>query len=221
MRTIISPTSPASQVGHSGMSIQQPFAERAETLSPESPPVLRNTLTAERAFEIVVAALGLLLLSPLLALIGLAVKMYDGGPVLYAATRVGKDGRLFKLYKIRTMSVNADKAGPGLTQAGDLRITPIGRKLRHAKLDELPQLLNVLRGDMSLVGPRPEDPRYVALYTPQQRRVLNVRPGITSAASLAYRDEEQLLEGADWETTYCNTVMPAKLALDLAYLRRR
>jgi len=100
-------------------------------------------------------------------------------------------------------------------------ITPVSRFLRRTKINELPQLINVLRGDMRLVRPRPEDPRYVALYTPEQRRVLTVRPGITSAASLAYRHEEQLLSGADWETVYRTRVLPDKLAIDLAYLARR
>ena len=119
------------------------------------------------------------------------------------------------------MIVDADRRGPGITAAGDRRVTRIGAFLRRTKLDELPQLINVLRGEMSLVGPRPEDPRYVALYTEEQRQILRVRPGITSAASLAYRHEEQLLSGSDWETQYRQQVMPAKLALDLEYLSRR
>jgi len=106
--------------------------------------------------------------------------------------------------------------GPGITTSEDERITPIGGWLRRTKLDELPQLINVLRGDMSLVGPRPEDPRYVALYTPAQRQVLKVKPGITSAASLTYRHEESMLSGPEWETIYRNEVMPTKLKIDLA-----
>jgi lipopolysaccharide/colanic/teichoic acid biosynthesis glycosyltransferase len=118
------------------------------------------------------------------------------------------------------MVVGADRIGPGVTTAGDARITPIGRFLRRTKLDELPQLLNVLRGEMSLVGPRPEDPRYVRLYNDEQREVLHARPGITSPASVVYRHEEAALSGTDWETTYINQVMPDKLAIDLAYVRR-
>ncbi|HUS16727.1 MAG TPA: polysaccharide biosynthesis protein, partial [Chloroflexia bacterium] len=125
------------------------------------------------------------------------------------------------VFKFRTMIVDADQAGSAITAAGDARITSMGRWLRRTKLDELPQLLNVVRGEMSLVGPRPEDPRYVAFYTPEQRRVLCVRPGITGAASLTYRNEEALLTGPDWERAYREDVMPAKLALDLAYLTRR
>lgn len=174
-----------------------------------------------RLIDLTAATLGLLLLSPLLLLLALLVKLTSPGPVFYRATRIGRGGQPFRLYKFRTMQAGADKAGPAITAGGDPRVTPLGRLLRRTKLDELPQLINVLRGQMSLVGPRPEDPRYVALYTPDQRRVLEVRPGITSAASLAYRHEEQLLAGQNWETVYRHQVMPAKLALDLAYLARR
>jgi lipopolysaccharide/colanic/teichoic acid biosynthesis glycosyltransferase len=119
------------------------------------------------------------------------------------------------------MAADAASTGPGITAAGDPRVTPVGAILRRTKLDELPQLVNVLFGDMSLVGPRPEDPRYVALYTDDQRATLRVRPGITSLASLRFRNEEQLLLGPDWEDTYRNEVMPAKLAIELEYLERR
>jgi len=157
-----------------------------------------------RLFDLVAAAIGLVLLSPLLVAVALAIKLQDGGPIFYIARRVGKGGHLFRLYKFRTMVVNADKLGPAITSNEDTRITTLGRRLRHTKVDELPQLFNVLVGDMSLIGPRPEDPAYVALYTPEQRRVLRVRPGITGAASLAHRHEESMLKGADWETIYRN-----------------
>ncbi|KAB2853470.1 MAG: sugar transferase, partial [Anaerolineae bacterium] len=137
------------------------------------------------------------------------------------AKRVGKDGREFRLYKFRTMVNNADKQGPGITAAGDNRITRVGRILRRAKLDELPQLINVLRGEMSLVGPRPEDPRYVALYDERQRTVLSVHPGITSLASVEYRNEEKILQGSDWEKLYIEKVMPDKLTLDLQYVENQ
>ena len=175
----------------------------------------------QRALDLVIAGPALLLLAPLFLVLGLAVRLGDGGPVFYRAQRVGRHGRPFRLYKFRTMVVDADRAGCGLTAGADPRITRVGRFLRQTKLDELPQLLNVLRGEMSLTGPRPEDPRYVALYTAEQRAVLAVRPGITSAASLRYRHEADLLGGADWETVYRQEVMPAKLALDLEYLARR
>ena len=175
----------------------------------------------KRIFDGVIALLGLLIVLPLFLLVAPILKLDSPGPVFYRAERIGKDGIPFRLYKFRSMVISADKRGPGITAAGDARITRVGRFLRRAKLDELPQLLNVLLGDMSLVGPRPEDPRYVAFYTPEQRRVLSVRPGITSPASLAYRHEEQMLAGEDWETHYRTRVLPDKLALDLAYLARR
>ena len=175
----------------------------------------------KRLFDAVAAGAGLALLSPVLLGIALAVRTHDGGPVLYRARRVGKDGQEFRLLKFRTMTPNADGTGPAVTRQGDVRVTRLGRFLRRTKLDELPQLLNVLQGDMSLVGPRPEDPRYVALYTPEQRQVLSVRPGITSAASLEYREEEALLVGPNWEKEYREKVMPDKIAIDLAYIRGR
>jgi len=174
-----------------------------------------------RLLDLVASLAGLAVLSPLFVLMGVWIKLDTPGPVFYRANRVGRAGRPFRLYKFRSMVAYADRQGPGITTTGDARVTQVGRFLRRAKIDESPQLINVLLGDMSLVGPRPEDPRYVALYTPEQRRVLTVRPGITSAASLAYRHEEQLLSGADWETVYRTRVLPDKLAIDLAYLARR
>lgn len=174
-----------------------------------------------RVLDSSIALVGLVLLSPLFAAVALLIKLDSPGPVFYLAQRVGKDGRRFRLYKFRSMVSGADRQGPGVTADGDRRITRMGRWLRRSKVDELPQLINVLTGEMSLVGPRPEDPRYVALYTPEQRHVLDVRPGITSAASLIYRHEERMLAGDDWETRYRTEVMPAKLAIDLAYLSER
>lgn len=171
----------------------------------------------KRIFDICASAGGLLILSPIFAALALAVKFSSPGPIFYRATRVGRFGHHFTLLKFRSMVENADKLGPGVTGADDVRITRIGRFLRRTKLDELPQLINVLRGDMSIVGPRPEDPRYVALYTAEQRRVLDVRPGITSPASIAYRSEEAMLTGDAWEQRYIDHVMPAKLAIDIEY----
>lgn len=176
---------------------------------------------SRRALDLTVALPGLLLLAPLFLALAVLIKLDTPGSIFYRAWRVGKGGTMFRLFKFRTMTANADRLGPGITAAGDQRITRVGRFLRRTKLDELPQLINVLRGEMSLVGPRPEDPRYVALYSPEQRNVLNARPGITSAASLAYRHEEQLLRGPDWERLYREKVMPEKLAIDLDYLTRR
>jgi lipopolysaccharide/colanic/teichoic acid biosynthesis glycosyltransferase len=173
---------------------------------------------AKRAFDILMAGLLLLCLLPLLLILAALVRLSSPGPVLFRQQRVGKDGRLFWLYKFRSMRV-AD-AGPSVTASGDDRITPVGRFLRKWKLDELPQLVNVFKGDMSLVGPRPEVPEYVARYTEEQREVLSVRPGITGVSQLAYRDEEALLAGReDIDAFYTNMVMPAKLALDLRYVR--
>lgn len=174
-----------------------------------------------RLLDVIAAAVGLLVLSPLFLLIAVLIKRDSPGPVFYRARRVGKDGHEFRLYKFRSMVSGADRQGPGITAAGDNRVTKVGRFLRRTKLDELPQLINVLIGDMSLVGPRPEDPRYVALYTQEQRQVLAVRPGITSAASLTYRDESTLLAGEDWERRYIQEIMPHKLAIDLDYNARR
>jgi len=174
-----------------------------------------------RIIDLVASGLGILLLSPLFIVTAVLIKFGAPGPVFYRAVRVGKDGEPFRIYKFRSMVMGADKSGPGITTADDCRITPVGQFLRKAKMDELPQLLNVLRGEMSLVGPRPEDPRYVVYYTPIQRQVLRVRPGITSPASLRYRDEAALLTGSDWEQIYIEHIMPQKLALELAYLQQR
>ncbi len=175
-----------------------------------------------RLLDVTAAGMGLVILSPLLLLLALLVRLTSPGPALYRGRRVGRDGREFRLLKLRTMQAGADRLGPGLTLDQDPRITPLGRWLRVHRLDELPQLWNVLVGDMSLVGPRPEDPRYVAHYTPEQREVLRVRPGITGPAQIAFRNEaERLRHAADPEATYLQEIMPAKLAIDLAYLRRR
>ncbi len=173
----------------------------------------------KRAFDVTVSAIALVMVLPLLVVIAVAIKLDSPGPILYQATRIGRGGIPFKVYKFRSMVANADRLGPGITAAGDRRVTRVGRILRRTKLDELPQLINVLRGDMSLVGPRPEDPRYVALYLPEEREVLKVRPGITSPASVRYRHEEAVLAGDGWEFKYITEVMPSKLAIDLEYVR--
>lgn len=166
------------------------------------------------------AVSALALLSPLFVILALLVKISSPGHVFYQATRVGRDGKPFRLLKFRSMITNADKIGPQITGAYDPRITPIGHFMRSHKLDELPQLINVLRGEMSLVGPRPEHPRYVAFYSDEQRRILDVRPGITSPASVYYRKEETLLISDDHETYYVQQILPAKLAMDLEYIER-
>ncbi len=185
---------------------------------------MRKRLDAalRRTLDMAAALVGLLLLCPILVLLGLAVKLTSRGPVFYRALRVGQNGRSFHLLKFRTMVAEADRIGPGLTLERDPRITPTGQWIRSHRLDELPQLWNVLVGDMGLVGPRPEDPRYVAHYTEQQREVLNSRPGVTGPAQIAFRNEpERLRTASDPEAIYLREIMPAKLAIDLEYLRRR
>ena len=173
---------------------------------------------ARRLTDIALALIGLAVAAPVLIAIAAAVRLRDGAPVIYRARRVGYHGREFALFKFRTM---VPAGGSSVTVWADPRVTPLGRRLRRLKLDELPQLFNVLRGEMSIVGPRPEDPSYVALYTDEQRRVLSVKPGITGVAALEYADEESLLRGEDWEATYRLTIMPAKLQLELDYLASR
>jgi lipopolysaccharide/colanic/teichoic acid biosynthesis glycosyltransferase len=170
--------------------------------------------------DVALAGAGLVALAPLMGVIAVAVRLDSEGPILYRATRAGRGGVPFTMYKFRTMRVRPAGQGDRITRHGDDRVTRVGRFLRAGRLDELPQLWNVLVGDMSLVGPRPEDPHYVELYTPEQRRVLDVRPGVTSLASLRFRDEQRLLVGDDWERTYRERVMPAKLEIDRAYVER-
>jgi lipopolysaccharide/colanic/teichoic acid biosynthesis glycosyltransferase len=174
----------------------------------------------KRLVDIVFSAAGLLVLSPLLLLIALAIKLDSPGPVFFRQTRVGRGGAEFRIHKFRTMVHRPAAAGSALTVGDDRRITRVGGWLRGRRFDELPQLIDVLRGTMSLVGPRPEVPRYVAHYPPALRdKVLSVRPGITDPASLAYRDEATLLaRAADPEREYIEVVLPAKLALAAAYV---
>jgi lipopolysaccharide/colanic/teichoic acid biosynthesis glycosyltransferase len=175
----------------------------------------------KRGVEASAAAMLLVALSPLFAFAALAVRVTSKGPVFHRARRVGAGERLFSILKFRTMVAGADRMGPGVTGAADPRITNVGSFLRRTKLDELPQLVNVLRGDMGFVGPRPEDPQYIRFYTPEQRLLLQLRPGITSLASLEFGHEEALLDGPDWEQTYVERILPAKLELELQALRAR
>ena len=179
----------------------------------------RASLALKRAMDIVLSAGGIAVLSPVLLLIALAIVIDSRGGVFYRQVRVGRNGREFRIFKFRTMVSDADKRGLLITVGADSRITRVGKILRKTKLDELAQLFNVLKGDMSFVGPRPEVPRYVAMYTPAQRNVLLVRPGITDYPSVAYRDENDLLAGADDpERVYIEEIMPAKLELKRQYL---
>lgn len=172
----------------------------------------------KRVLDFLLSLFGIIILSPLLALIAVEVKISDGGPVFFRQERVGRNGRRFRIWKFRTMTVGADKMGPLLTVGQDPRVTKVGRWLRQTKLDELPQLINVLAGEMSLVGPRPEVPRYVALYTEEQKAVLKLLPGITDPASIRFRNESELLAtAADPERYYVEIVMPEKIRLNLEY----
>ena len=176
---------------------------------------------AKRLFDIVCAGFGLLLLSPLLLAVAAWIKLDSRGPVMFRQERVGRFGRTFRIHKFRTMRVDAPALGPQITIGDDARITRSGRWLRASKVDELPQLWDVLRGAMSLVGPRPEVPRYVALYPAELRAlVLSVRPGITDPASLSFRNESELLaQAADPEREYVEVAMPMKLGLAADYVR--
>lgn len=174
----------------------------------------------KRLFDLLIAGTGLLLLAPLLLVIALAIRLDSRGPALFRQQRVGRHGRAFRIHKFRTMVAEAPERGLGLTVGDDPRITRVGRLLRGKRLDELPQLIDVIRGDMSLVGPRPELPRYVAHYPPALRdKILGVRPGITDLASIRFRDEGELLAAApDPERTYIEQVLPEKLRLAALYV---
>ena len=175
----------------------------------------------KRLFDIAASSVGLLCLSPLFAVLAVWIKADSEGPVFYRQVRVGRHGRDFRLLKFRSMRPDADK-GRLITVGGhDPRVTRSGYFIRKWKLDELPQLINVVKGDMSLVGPRPEVRRYVDLYNEEQRHVLDVRPGITSLASIRYRNENEILgAAADPDKAYIEQVMPDKLKIDLEYVKR-
>lgn len=175
----------------------------------------------KRIFDLICSTLGLIILSPVLIIITIRIKMGSDGPVFFKQIRVGENNKEFEILKFRTMVVNAEKLGRQITVGNDNRITKIGAFLRKYKLDELPQLINVFKGEMSLVGPRPEVPRYVKLYNEEQRKVLAVKPGITDLASIRYRDENDLLGEVDNpDEFYINTIMPDKLALNLEYINK-
>jgi lipopolysaccharide/colanic/teichoic acid biosynthesis glycosyltransferase len=172
-----------------------------------------------RFLDFLFSFLGLILLSPFLFFIGLIIKLSSSGPVFYKQSRVGLNGVNFNVFKFRTMRINSDKLGLITVGGRDPRVTSIGYILRKFKLDELPQLINVLIGEMSFVGPRPEVKKYVDLYTAEQRVVLSIRPGITDWASINYRDENVILgDSADPEKDYIEKVMPDKLNYNLVYI---
>ena len=175
----------------------------------------------KRVFDIVAALLGLLILSPFAVVIALLIKLDSSGPVFFRQERMGRGFRPFFIYKFRTMLQDAPLNGSGVTFAGDPRITLVGRFLRKTKIDELPQLINVVRGEMSLVGPRPEGRQYVELLREEYEEILKIRPGITDLASLEYRDEEAVLgQSENPEAHYLRWVLPDKIRLAKEYMRR-
>lgn len=178
----------------------------------------------KRAFDLVVGGVGLVGAAPVLGAVALAVKVEDGGPVFYRGERVGRHGESFRIFKFRTMILDAERSGVSTTGAGDARVTRTGRFLRKFKLDELAQLLNVVLGDMSLVGPRPEVRKFVDLYTPEEQSILDVRPGITDWASIWNNDEGAVIARSgieDPDEAYARLIRPTKLALQLRYVRER
>lgn len=176
----------------------------------------------KRVLDIVVGALVLGCLGPVLFIIGLCIRLYDRGPALYRAPRIGRGGRPFTMFKFRTMVVQADQIGASSTADGDPRVTAFGRFLRRYKIDEFPQFINVLNGTMSLVGPRPQIKWAVDLYTPRQRQVLSVLPGITDYASLYFSNLGGILKGSsDPDGDYMKNVHPIKMQLSLRYVRER
>jgi lipopolysaccharide/colanic/teichoic acid biosynthesis glycosyltransferase len=174
---------------------------------------------AKRTFDIFISFMGLIVLSPLFAIIGSLIIMNDNGTVFFRQKRVGLNRRIFSLFKFRTMTIDRETED-GLFEPGDTsRVTSVGRFLRKAKLDELPQLINVLKGDMSMVGPRPEVEKWTTVYPEKWQKVLTLRPGITDRASIEFRDEEKLLsESSDPESTYLDVILPRKLDLYLQYV---
>ncbi len=180
----------------------------------------RLQLIIKRIFDIIVSLIGLIALLPFFLIIAFAIKVDSTGPIFFKQVRISKNGKEFEIYKFRTMIQDAESKGMQITVEKDSRITKVGKFLRKSKIDELPQLINVLKGDMSFVGPRPEVPKYVALYDKDQRNILKVRPGITDIASIEYRDESSILaKSMDPEKTYIEEIMPKKIELNLIYIR--
>lgn len=176
-------------------------------------------ISAKRTFDLFFSILGIILLSPLIIFGALAIKLSDFGPVFYKPQRVGRNGKLFNMFKFRTMVAGADKIGASSTKKEDSRITQIGRFFRKYKLDEIPQLFNIVKGEMSFVGPRPQIEWAVRLYTEEQKRVLTVRPGITDYASLKFHNEAEILSGSDDpDKAYMELIHPEKMRLSLEYI---
>jgi lipopolysaccharide/colanic/teichoic acid biosynthesis glycosyltransferase len=201
------------------MTSLQLTADRSHKAETDSGVSSWNSSFGKRLLDIIGSSIVLVLALPVMLLIAAAVKIGSPGPVFFRQERVGKDRKLFTLIKFRTMFCGS-QGGPNLTRRGDSRVTAVGRVLRKWKLDEVPQFLNVLRGDMSLVGPRPDLEKYVASLEAERLQVLSLRPGITGAASLQFRNEEEVLGGvpaSDLELFYASQILPQKVDIDLAY----
>lgn len=175
----------------------------------------------KRYFDLSVSIVSLVILLPVFLLVAVAIKLEDGGPVFFFQERVGRNFSTFKVVKFRTMTTDPQVAGPLVTSENDKRITKVGKILRKLKIDELPQIFNVLRGEMSIVGPRPEVPKYVKLFEKEYRKLLTVRPGMTGYASVVFRNEEQILSRyTEPETAYVTEILPKKIKLELIYVSR-
>jgi len=176
----------------------------------------------KRVFDFISSLIGLIVLSPILLIVAVAIKLHDGGPVFYLAPRVGKNGKIFKMFKFRSMVINADKIGVSSTTSSDPRITPVGRFVRKSKLDEIPQLINVLIGNMSFVGPRPEVKQFTDRFNEEEKAILKVKPGITDYASIWNSDEGKILEGYDdADAAYEKLIWPEKKRLQLKYIKEQ
>jgi lipopolysaccharide/colanic/teichoic acid biosynthesis glycosyltransferase len=176
----------------------------------------------KRSFDVLVSLIALVLLAPLFLVLALAIKLTTRGPVFYKGRRVGRGGDIFLMHKFRSMVVNADQMGTDLTPQGDPRVTKIGKFLRKTKIDELPNIIDILKGDMSFVGPRPESPLYAKYYNERQKRVLDVRPGVVGPAQIKYRHEELILKDKeDPDAYYVQELMPQKIEIDLNYIQNR
>lgn len=179
----------------------------------------RTQLIIKRIFDLLVSFIGLIILSPFLLIIALLIKIDSTGPVFFKQKRVGKDGKIFNIFKFRTMINDAERKGLQITVGKDIRITRLGHFLRKTKVDELPQLINVIIGDMSFVGPRPEVPKYVNMYNEYQKNILKVKPGITDIASIEYINESEILSNSENpEKTYVDTIMVDKIGLNMKYI---
>lgn len=176
----------------------------------------------KRCVDVMISAVTLSIVWPVFLVVGVMIKCTSPGPVFYRQVRVGRHGKFFRIFKFRTMMINADRVGGPSTKGDDPRITPVGRWIRRLNLDELPQFINVLKGEMSIVGPRPEVPQYVALFTQEEKAILTVRPGITDWATLWIRDEGKILAGSeDPEKAYMEKIWPEKHRLALEYVEKQ